>query len=182
MRVAHAPGMPGTFSPLPLVSDPDMHHSTCIMHVLQCMVGSRTSVSVWSRLREKVPSIPSPRVTRNFAYLVRGHWTYISSCEEGCLKYWCRHSCLLFTACGRYMWRQKVHFAPHKVALSTGGRRAANDRVQWLKKEAGKKHYKKKKKKTKTESYQISRRHPSTVSESYYAESHCLYGAYVRRI
>ena len=25
LRVAHAPGMPGTFSPPPRVSDPDMH-------------------------------------------------------------------------------------------------------------------------------------------------------------
>ena len=33
-RVAHAPGMPGTFSPPPRVSDPDMHHSTCVTHVL----------------------------------------------------------------------------------------------------------------------------------------------------
>ena len=30
LRVAHAPGMPGTFSPLPRVSDPDMHYGTCI--------------------------------------------------------------------------------------------------------------------------------------------------------
>ena len=28
MRVAHAPGMPGTFSSPPRVSDPDMHHGT----------------------------------------------------------------------------------------------------------------------------------------------------------
>ena len=33
LRVAHAPGMPGTFSPPPRVSDPDMHHGTCVMHV-----------------------------------------------------------------------------------------------------------------------------------------------------
>ena len=30
LRVAHAPGMPGTFSPPPLLSDPDMHHGTCV--------------------------------------------------------------------------------------------------------------------------------------------------------
>ena len=30
LRVAHAPGMPGTFSPPWRVSDPDMHHGTCI--------------------------------------------------------------------------------------------------------------------------------------------------------
>ena len=44
LRVAHAPGMPGTFSPPPRVSDPDMHHST---------LGSLTSGFLWSRLREK---------------------------------------------------------------------------------------------------------------------------------
>ena len=33
LRVAHAPGMPGTFSPPPRVSDLDMHHGTCVMHV-----------------------------------------------------------------------------------------------------------------------------------------------------
>ena len=27
---AHAPGMPGTFSPTPRVRDPDMHHGTCV--------------------------------------------------------------------------------------------------------------------------------------------------------
>ena len=30
---AHAPGMRGTFSPSPQVSDPDMHHGTCVTHV-----------------------------------------------------------------------------------------------------------------------------------------------------
>ena len=33
LRVAHAPGMPGTFSPPPRVSKPDMHHGTCVTHV-----------------------------------------------------------------------------------------------------------------------------------------------------
>ena len=31
--VAHAPRMPGTFSLPPRVSDPGMHHGTCVMHV-----------------------------------------------------------------------------------------------------------------------------------------------------
>ena len=38
LRVAHAPGMPGTFYPpptskKPLVSDPGIHHDTCVTHV-----------------------------------------------------------------------------------------------------------------------------------------------------
>ena len=40
LRVAHASGMPGTFSPPPRVSDPDMHHGTCVKHVPWCMPGS----------------------------------------------------------------------------------------------------------------------------------------------
>ena len=40
LRVAHAPGMPGTFSPPPRVSDPDMHHGTGVTHVTLCMSGS----------------------------------------------------------------------------------------------------------------------------------------------
>ena len=48
--VAHAPGIPETNSPPPLVSDPDMHHSTCMTHVPWCMPESLTSSFVWSRL------------------------------------------------------------------------------------------------------------------------------------
>ena len=46
---AHAPGMPGTFSPSPQVSDPDMHHDTCVTHVPWCMPGSLTSGFLWNR-------------------------------------------------------------------------------------------------------------------------------------
>ena len=48
MRVAHAPGMSGTFSPPPLISDPDMHHGTCVTHVPWCMAGSLISGFLWS--------------------------------------------------------------------------------------------------------------------------------------
>ena len=50
---AHAPAMPGTFSPPPRVSDPDMHHGTCVTHVPWCMPGSLTSGFLWSRWRGK---------------------------------------------------------------------------------------------------------------------------------
>ena len=52
-RVAHASGMPGTLSPPSLVSDPDMHHGTCVTHVLWCIPGSLTSGILWSRRRGK---------------------------------------------------------------------------------------------------------------------------------
>ena len=53
LRVAHAPGMPGTFSPPPRVSDPDMHHGTCVRHVPWCMPGSLTRGFLWSHWRGK---------------------------------------------------------------------------------------------------------------------------------
>ena len=53
LGVAHAPGMPGTFSPPPRVSDPGMHHGTCVTHACAC-------------------------ATRNFTYLARGPWPWRS--------------------------------------------------------------------------------------------------------
>ena len=50
-RVTQAPGKPGTFSPPPRVSDSDMHHDTCVTHVLWCMPWSLTSGFLWIRWR-----------------------------------------------------------------------------------------------------------------------------------
>ena len=52
-RVSHAPGILGTFSPPPRVSDPDIHHGTCVSHVPWCIPGSLTSGFIWSRWRGK---------------------------------------------------------------------------------------------------------------------------------
>ena len=43
LEVAPVPGMLGTFSPPPWVSEPDMHHGTCVTHVPRCMPVSLTS-------------------------------------------------------------------------------------------------------------------------------------------
>ena len=57
---AHAPGMPGTFSLSPHVSDPDMHHGTCVTHVPWCMPGSLTSGFLWNRWQGKTfPAFPA---------------------------------------------------------------------------------------------------------------------------
>ena len=57
---AHAPGIPGTLSPSPQVSDPDMHHGTCVTHVPWCMPGSLTSGSLWNWRRGKTfPAFPA---------------------------------------------------------------------------------------------------------------------------
>ena len=53
LRPEHAPGMPGTFSPPPRVSDPDMHYGTCVTRVPWCMTGSLTCGFFWSRWRVK---------------------------------------------------------------------------------------------------------------------------------
>ena len=71
LRVAHAPGMPGTFSSSPRVYDPDMHHGTCVMHVPWIMPGSLTSGSFEIGGVVNVPGIPGACATRNFTYLVR---------------------------------------------------------------------------------------------------------------
>ena len=54
----------------PLVSDPGMHHGTCVTHVPWRMSGSLTRSG-----GENIPGIPGACATRNFAYLVRGPWT-----------------------------------------------------------------------------------------------------------
>ena len=72
LRVAHAPGMPATFSPTLPVRDPDMHHGTCVTHVPWCMSGSLTSGFLWSRWRGKRSRYPGACATRTFTYLVRG--------------------------------------------------------------------------------------------------------------
>ena len=53
LLVAHAPGMLGAFPPPLRVSDPDMHHGTCVTHVPWYMPGSLTSGFLWSRMRRK---------------------------------------------------------------------------------------------------------------------------------
>ena len=57
------------FQRKPLVSDPDLHHGTCVTHVPWRMSGSLTRGG-----GENVPGIPGACTTRNFTYLTRGPW------------------------------------------------------------------------------------------------------------
>ena len=50
LRVVHTSGM---FSPPPRVSDPDVHHGTCVTHVPWCMPGSQTHGFLLIRWRGK---------------------------------------------------------------------------------------------------------------------------------
>ena len=51
--VPHAPGMPGTFFPPLLISDPDTHCGTCVTHMLGCMPVSLISGFLWNQWRGK---------------------------------------------------------------------------------------------------------------------------------
>ena len=55
------------FQRKPLVSDPDMHHDTCVAHVPWCMSGSLTCAG-----EENVPGISDACTSRNCMYLSRG--------------------------------------------------------------------------------------------------------------
>ena len=54
------------FQRKPLVSDPNMHHGTCVTHVPWCMSGFLTRGG-----EENVPGIPGACATGNFWYLAR---------------------------------------------------------------------------------------------------------------
>ena len=72
---AHALGMPGTFSPSPQVSDPDMHHGTCVTHVPWCMPGSLTRSFLWNRRRGKTfPAFPAHAQPAILRIWYEAHW------------------------------------------------------------------------------------------------------------
>ena len=93
-RVAHSPGMLGTFSPPQRVSDPDMPHGTCVTHEPWCMQWWLTRSFLWSRWREK----RSRYSRRNFSYLIRGPWwsdPSVNLCiirAPWCNSHWCIHN------------------------------------------------------------------------------------------
>ena len=51
--IAHTPRIPGTLSPRPQVSDPEMHHGTWVTHVPWYIAVSLTSGFLWSWWRMK---------------------------------------------------------------------------------------------------------------------------------
>ena len=72
---AHAPWMPGTFSPPPRVSDPSMHHGTCDTHVQWCMSGSLTRGFLWCRRQGKTfPPIPAHAQPTILLIWEEAHW------------------------------------------------------------------------------------------------------------
>ena len=66
----------------PWVSDPDMHHGTCVTHAAWCMSGLLTSGSLWNRWLEK-RSRHSRRM-RNPQFCVSGKRTMLHGPYNGC--------------------------------------------------------------------------------------------------
>ena len=63
--------MPGTFSLPPQVSDPDMHHGTCMTHVSWCMPGCSVCLPVVCPLTFRVRPVASAVQDGFFPYLVQ---------------------------------------------------------------------------------------------------------------
>ena len=72
--------MPGTFSLPPRVSDPDMHHGTCVTHVPWSMPGSLTSGFLWSRSQGKRSRHSQHK--RNLRFNVTGMRPMVTACCE----------------------------------------------------------------------------------------------------
>ena len=93
----------------PLVSDPGMHHDTCVTHVPWCISGSLTHSG-----GENVPGIPGACATRNFTYLVRGPYGHIPTVIlYDDVTTWKRFSCEWSFVRGNYMFSMDLAGSPH---------------------------------------------------------------------
>ena len=90
-RIANAPVMPRTFFPPPRVSDPDMHHGTCVTHVPWCMPGSLTSGFLWSRWRAKRSR--NSRRMRNPQFCVSGKRPMVVTWHQCYMLWLMQHYC-----------------------------------------------------------------------------------------
>ena len=78
LRVAHAPGIPGTFSPPPRFSDPDMHHITCRDACRDLL----TSDFLWSRWRGKLSRHSRRMCNPQFYVSAKGPMTLFKMVKE----------------------------------------------------------------------------------------------------
>ena len=100
--------MPGTFSPPEPVSDPDIHHGTCVTHVQWCLPGSLTSGFLWSRWRGKLSR--HSRRMRNPQFCVSGKRPMALHVA----KQFCRACCLCAVEQSLSQWEDTVY--PKKYA------------------------------------------------------------------
>ena len=78
--------MPGTLSPPPWVSDPDMHHGMCWTHVPWCLPGSLTGGFLWNRRRGKGSRLSrrkrSPQFYVSGKMPIKGFKLYLAASRE----------------------------------------------------------------------------------------------------
>ena len=92
-----------------VISDPDMHHGTCVTHVPWYM-----SRSLIHSGRENVPGNPGVCATLNFTYLARGPW-YLEG--EGIC--WSGHSSHLYER--TLVWSEDCHVIEHQISIRPYG-------------------------------------------------------------
>ena len=112
----------------PLVSDPGVHHRTCVTHVPWCMSGSLTHGG-----GENVLGIPGACATRNFTYLARGpchdvtmtdsHYSHnckqnyfnIHICFESSFKI--RHMTVISILAAGFMYKKLLTHVSHENSI-----------------------------------------------------------------
>ena len=100
----------------PLVSDPGMHHGTCVTHVPWCMSGS-----LFSGGRENVPGIPGACATHNFTYLARGPWRWWMMHQQQHLHLWlwqCFYFSFYSYNCTNNAWKQFFIYSTFKMLVT----------------------------------------------------------------
>ena len=114
LRVAHEPGMTGTFSPPPRLSDPDMHHGTRVTHMSWSMPGSLTNVFIriwWFGNRSQY----SLRM-RNPQFYVSGKRPIVAKGKQPMISISFRYYFTVFGTTMTQPWRARVNVArklPH---------------------------------------------------------------------
>ena len=117
--------MPGTFPPPWRVSDPDMHHGTCVTHMPWCMPGSLTSGLFEIGGEESFPGIPGACTSRIFTYLVKGPCNVIAP-HQNAKGSWC-HCALKIKPCNCYIvntmaagcWVKQSHSSFIKIGMDS---------------------------------------------------------------
>ena len=96
-----------------LVSDPDMHHGTCVTHVPWCMSGSVNRGG-----GENFPGIPGACTTRHITYLARGPFIWAANTCAKWAYEWLEVNLFwrvsLWPSNHRHMWRSLKIITTHQ--------------------------------------------------------------------
>ena len=110
-----------------LVSNPGMHHGTCVTHVRRCMSGSLTRVG-----GENVPGIPGACTIRDFTYLARGLWFILClySCITRSIKVHITYLEFDFMQWHTSAWHWRIKWKDHETISS--GKHPSNSYIRHL--------------------------------------------------